>query len=321
MKRREFVGLLGGAVTSAAWLRSMRAEQPERVRQIGALINLAADHPESPARIAAFGQGLAEHGWTIGRNVRVDYRWGGGDLELFRRYAAELIALKPDVILSAGTQSVAALQQATRTLPIVFTNVSDPVGAGFVESLSRPGGNITGFMLFEFSLSGKWLELLKQIVPSVTRVAVVRNSTDSAGIGQFGAIQTAAASLGVQVSPIDVRDAGEIERAITAVTGSASITGYRNLIIALAARYKIPAVHANRLSVVDGGLVSYGPDVLDLFRRAAGYVDRVFSGEKPADLPVQAPTKYELVINQKVATALGLIMPEKLLAAADEVIE
>jgi putative ABC transport system substrate-binding protein len=331
MKRREFVGLLGGAATSAVWSRSIRAEQPERVRQIGALINLAADHPESPARIAAFSQGLAEHGWTIGRNVRVDYRWGGGDLELFRRYAVELIALKPDVILSAGTQSVAALQQATRTLPIVFTNVSDPVGAGFVESLSRPGGNITGFMLFEFSLSGKWLELLKQIVPSVTRVAVVRNSTDSAGIGQFGAIQTAAASLGVQVSPIDVRDAGEIERAIAAfagspnsglvVTGSASITGYRNLIIALAARYKIPAVHANRLSVVDGGLVSYGPDVLDLFRRAAGYVDRVFNGEKPADLPVQAPTKYELVINQKVAIALGLIMPEKLLAAADEVIE
>jgi putative ABC transport system substrate-binding protein len=331
MRRRQFFGLLGGAVVSGARPHRSRAQQSERVRLIGALINLAADHPEAPARIAAFAQGLAQHGWTIGRNVRVDYRWGGGNPELFRRYAAELVATKPDVILAAGTGSVAALRDATRDVPIVFTNVSDPVGAGFVESLDHPGGNISGFMLFEFSLSGKWLELLKQIVPAVSRVAVVRSSTDAAGIGQFSAIQTVATPLGLQVTPIDVRDAAEIERAIATfaripnsgmiVTGSASITSYRNLIIALAAKYKIPAVYPNRLSVVDGGLASYGPDALDLFRRAAGYIDRVLNGEKLAELPVQAPTKYELVINRKVANALGLAMPEKLLATADEVIE
>ena len=331
MRRRELFGLLGGAVALVVSPRGGRTEQPERIRQIGSLLNLAADHPESPARIAAFAQGLAEHGWTIGRNVRVDYRWGAGNSELFRRYVTELVAAKPDVILAAGTGSLAALHDATRDVPIVFTNVTDPVGEGFVESLNRPGGNISGFMLFEFSLSGKWLELLKQISPSISRVAVVRNSTDRAGIGQFSAIQAVAPSLGVQVSPIDVRDSGEIERAIAAlarlpnnglvVTGSASITGYRNLIIGLAAKHKIAAVYPNRLSVIDGGLISYGPDVLDLFRRAAGYVDRVLNGEKLAELPVQAPTKFELIINQKAANALGLAIPEKLLASADEVIE
>jgi putative tryptophan/tyrosine transport system substrate-binding protein len=331
MKRRDFIGLLGGAIVPAVWPQGSRAQQAEPVRRIGALINLAADHPESPARIAAFAQGLAEHGWTIGRNVRIDYRWAGGNPELFRRYAGELVAMKPDVILAAGTGSVAALRDATGDIPVVFTNVSDPVGQGFVESLDHPGGNVSGFMLFEFSLTGKWLELLRQIVPSVSRVAVVRSSTDPAGIGQFGAIQTVATSLGLQVTPIDVRDAGEIERAIAAfgripngglvITGAASITGYRNLIIALAAKYKIPAVYPNRLSVLDGGLACYGPDAVDTFRRAAGYVDRVLKGEKPAELPVQAPTKYELVINRRVANALGLAIPEKLLATADEVIE
>jgi putative ABC transport system substrate-binding protein len=331
MRRREFFGLVGGALVPVAWPHNSLAQQSERIRQIGALLNLAADHPESPARIAAFAQGLAEHGWTIGRNVRVDYRWAGGDPELFRRYAAELVAMKPDVILAAGTGSVAALRDATRDVPIVFTNVSDPVGAGFVESLDHPGGNISGFMLFEFSLGGKWLELLKQIAPSVSRVAIVRSATDASGIGMFGAIQTVATSLGLQTTPINLRDSAETERAIAnfarvpnsglVVTGSASISSYRNLIIALAAKYRIPAVHPNRLSVVDGGLASYGPDVLDLFRRAAGYIHRVLNGEILAELPVQAPTKYELVINRKVASALGLDLPEKLLATADEVIE
>ena len=328
MKRREFITLLGGA---AAWPLGARAQQPERMRRIGVLMNLPADSPEAPARVEAFAQGLAELGWTIGHNVRIEYRWGAGNAEAFRKYAAELMAYAADVILASGTLSVAALQRTTRSLPIVFTLVSDPVGAGFVDSLAHPGGSTTGFMLFEYSLSGKWLELLKQITPSVTRAAVLRDSANLAGSAQFGSIQAAARSLGMDVSPVNVRDAGEIERAIKTfagrpgggliVTGSASATVYRELIITLAARYKLPAVYANRFNVTGGGLISYGPNYVDQYRRAAGYVDRILRGAKPADLPVQAPTKYELVINLKTAKALGLTVPDTLLARADEVIE
>jgi putative ABC transport system substrate-binding protein len=328
MKRREFITLLGGA---AAWPLGARAQQPERMRRIGVLMNLPADSPEAPARVEAFAQGLAELGWTIGHNVRIEYRWGAGNAEAFRKYAAELMAYAADVILASGTLSVAALQRTTRSLPIVFTLVSDPVGAGFVDSLAHPGGSTTGFMLFEYSLSGKWLELLKQITPSVTRAAVLRDSANLAGSAQFGSIQAAARSLGMDVSPVNVRDAGEIERAIKTfagrpeggliVTGSASATVYRELIITLAARYKLPAVYANRFNVTGGGLISYGPNYVDQYRRAAGYVDRILRGAKPADLPVQAPTKYELVINLKTAKALGLTVPDAVLARADEVIE
>jgi ABC-type uncharacterized transport system substrate-binding protein len=326
--RREFVALLGGA---ASWPLAARAQQAERVRRIGVLMNLASDSPEAPARIGAFAQGLAELGWGIGRNVRIEYRWGAGDADAFRKYAAELMTYSPDVILASGTLSVAALQRITRSVPIVFTLVSDPVGAGFVDSLARPDGSTTGFMQFEYSLTGKWLELLKQITPSVTRAAVLRDSANPAGSAQFGAIQAASRSLGIEVSAINVREATEIERAIKAfagrpdggliITGSASATVHRGLIITLAARYKLPAIYANRFNVNGGGLISYGPDYVDQFRRAAGYVDRILKGEKPADLPVQAPTKYELVINLKTARELGLTVPDALLARADEVIE
>jgi putative ABC transport system substrate-binding protein len=270
-------------------------------------------------------------GWSDGQNVRFDIRWGVNDVDLDRRYAAELVALAPDVVLAAGTLSVAALQRVTRTLPIVFVGVSDPVGAGLVDTLARPGSNVTGFMLFEYSSSGKWLELLKQIAPRLTRAAVLRDSANPAGIAQFGAIQAAASSLGVYVSPINVRNAGEIEHAVGAFAGSAngglivtpgaSDSVYHHLIIALAAQHKLPAVFAFRFDVTSGGLISYGVNHVDQFRRAAGYVDRILKGEKPADLPVQAPTKYELVINLKTAKALGLTVPPSLLATADEVIE
>jgi putative tryptophan/tyrosine transport system substrate-binding protein len=330
MNRREFITLVGGA--AAAWPLAARAQQAEQLRRIGVLMAAAADDPEFQARMAAFLQGLAQLGWTDGGNVRIDTRWATTNADHLRRDAAELVALAPDVLVAAtGTATVAPLLQATRSVPIVFVPVIDPVGAGFVASLARPGGNATGFTMFEYGLSGKWLELLKQIVPGMTRAAVLRDPAIASGIGQFAAVQAVAPSLGVELSPVDVRDAPEIERAVTAfarssngaliVPGSAPATRHRDLIIALAARHRLPAVYASRYFVTDGGLISYGPDLIDQYRRAAGYVDRILKGEKPADLPVQAPTKYELVINLKTAKALGLEVPDKLLATADEVIE
>ena len=321
--------LLGAA--AAVWPVAARAQPRERMRRIGVLMNRAAGDREGQTRVATFQETLGQLGWSDSRNVRIDIRWGANIVDLERKYAVELVALAPDVILASGTQSVAALQRITSTLPIVFVGVSDPVGAGFVDNLARPGGNVTGFMLFEYSLSGKWLELLKQIMPGVMRAAVLRDAANSAGIAQFGAIRASATALGVDVSPINVRDAGEIERAIAAfartandglvVTPSASEREHRDLIIALAARYKLPAVYGLRNNTSGGGLVSYGPDLDDQFRRAADYVGRILKGEKPANLPVQAPTKFELIINQKAANALGLTFPPTLLAIADEVIE
>ena len=329
MRRREFITLLGGA--AAAWPLAARAQQVERARRIGVLLGgttatTTTDRPE----IAAFVQALQQLGWTDGRNVRIDYRAGLGNADAVRRYAAELVALAPDVILTAGASVLAALLQATRTVPIVFVSVVDPVGNGFVESLSRPGGNATGFMQFEYSLSGKWLELLKQVAPGVTRAAVLRDGT-TAGIGQFAVIQSVASSVGVEVSPISLRDEEEIERGLTTFarspnggligTASALALVHHDLIIRLAAGLRLPAVYSRRLFAASGGLISYGFDILDQFRRAAGYVDRILKGDKPADLPVQMPTRYELVINLKTAKALGLDVPPTLLARADEVIE
>jgi putative ABC transport system substrate-binding protein len=294
-------------------------------------MNRAADDAEGQALFAAFQQAMQQLGWSDRRNVRIDIRWGANDIELDRKYAAELVALAPDIILASGTLSVVALQHVSRTVPIVFVQMSDPVGAGLVDTLARPGGNTTGFMNFEYSLSGKWLELLKEIVPSVKRAAVLRDAGTPAGIGQFSAIQGAAQSLGVEVSPVSIRDTGEIEHAVAAfarsanaglvVTASASASAHHDLIITLAARYKLPAVYSDRFNVTGGGLISYGPDRTDQFRRAADYVDRILKGEKPADLPVQAPTKLELVINLKTAKALNLTIPTSVLARADEVIE
>jgi ABC-type uncharacterized transport system substrate-binding protein len=329
MRRREFITLLGGA--AAAWPLAARAQQGERIRRIGVLQSLAADDPEGQTRLAAFAQGLQQSGWTIGRNVQIDTRWAAGDAERFRRYAAELVALAPDVILAVGAAAAGPLQQATRTVPIVFTVVSDPVGAGYIDSLARPGGNATGFTNFEYGISGKWLELLKQIAPSVTRAAILRDPAIASGTGQWGAIQAVAPWVGVEVIPVNMRDTGEIERSVAAVarsarsglivTGSALASIHRERIITLAARHKLPAVYYERFFVTAGGLIAYGPDFIDLYRRAAGYVDRVLKGEKPADMPVQAPTKYELAINLKTAKALGLEVPATLLARADEVIE
>jgi putative ABC transport system substrate-binding protein len=328
MRRREFIALFGAA---AAWPLAARAQQRERMRRIGVLMTLAADDPEGQARLTAFVQGLQELGWTDGRNVQIDYRWSAGDAERIRRYAAELAALAPDIILAGGGAVVPSLLQATRTIPIVFTQTPDPVGAGFVESLARPGGNVTGFTVFEYGIGAKWLELLKEIAPHVTRAAVIRDAAIASGIGQWGAIQTAAPSFGVELRPVDVRDASEIERAVAAfarspnggviVAASTLAIVHRELITTLAARHKLPAVYSNRFFVRSGGLISYGPDSVDPHRRAAGYVDRILKGEKPADLPVQAPTKYELAINLKTAKALGLEVPPSLLARADEVIE
>jgi putative ABC transport system substrate-binding protein len=328
MRRRQFITLLGA---TAAWPLAARAQQSDRIRRIGVLMSVAAEDPEGPARTAAFAHGLQQLGWSVGGNMRIDYRWGAGDGDRIRRYAAELIALAPDVILATGSATLGPLLQATRTVPIVFVHVPDPVGAGFVDSLPRPGGNATGFTLFEYVTSGKWLELLKEIAPRTTRAAVIRDPAIPSGIGQWGAIQTAAPSVGVEISPVNVRDVGEIERAVTAfahssnggiiVTGSALTQVHRDLIVRLAARHKLPAVYFERFFVTGGGLVSYGADMVDQFRRAAGYVDRILKGEKPADMPVQAPTKYELVINLKTAKALGLDVPPTLLARADEVIE
>jgi putative tryptophan/tyrosine transport system substrate-binding protein len=329
MKRREFITLFGGA--AAAWPLAAHAQQTERMRRIGVLMNVAADDPEAQARNVAFLQGLHELGWTDGRDVRIDYRWAAGDADRLRRYAAELVALAPDVVLASGTSTVGPLQRASGTVPIVFVGVTDPVGAGFVNSMARPGSNATGFISFEYGLSGKWLELLKQIAPGVTRVAVLRDPEISGGTGQFGAIQSVASSFGVELSPINVRDAGEIERAIAAfarssnggliLTASGLAFVHRDLIIALAARHKLPTIYYYRIFVSAGGLVSYGPDPHNQYRLAASYVDRILKGEKPADLPVQAPTKYELAINLKTAKTLGLEIPSSVLALADEVIE
>ena len=329
MRRREFIAGLGSA---AAWPVVARAQQPARMRRIGVLMNLAADDPESLTRIAAFHQGLQEVGWNIGRNVQIDYRSGLGDADRYRRYAAELVALAPDVILATGGTTVKPLLQATRTVPIVFVQMIDPVGQGYVASLERPGGSVTGFMIVEFSISGKWPELLKQIAPSVTRVAVLRDPALGSGTSQFAVIQAVAASLRMEeVTPVDVRDVGETERAVAAfargsnggliVTTSTLAQVHRELIITLAARHRLPAVYPFRFFVTGGGLISYGPDTIDQYRRAAGYVDRILKGEKPADLPVQMPTKYVTVLNLKTAKTLGLAIPETLLATADEVIQ
>jgi putative tryptophan/tyrosine transport system substrate-binding protein len=328
MRRRQFITLLGGAV---AWPLAARAQQGERVRRIGVLLPAAPDDAEQQSWLGAFLQGLAQSGWITGRNIRIETRWTRFDPEETRKYAAELVALAPDVILAAGNSTVRPLLRLTRTVPIVFPVAADPVASGLVKSLARPGGNATGFMSFEIGISAKWLELLKEIAPGVKRAAVLRTLATAAGPGQFGAIQAVAPSLGVELRPIDSEDAGEIERAIVAFAsepsgGVIAATGggvlkHRELTVALAARHRLPAVYAYRIHVMSGGLMSYGLDNLDQYRRAAGYVDRILRGEKPADLPVQAPTKYELVINLKTAKALGLDVPPTLLARADEVIE
>ena len=330
MRRREFVTLLGSAAASSlSWPLAVRTQQGEHVRRIGVLMNV--DDADQRVSYAAFLQVLQELGWTDGHNVRIDTRWAGGYASEIRKEAAELAALAPDVIVATGTASLAPLLEKLRTVPIVFANVADPVGAGFVESMSRPGGNVTGFVQFEYTLSGKWLELLKQIAPGVTRVAVLRDPAITSGIGQFAVIESVAPSFGVEVSAINVRDADEIKHAVTAfarspnggliLTASALAVVHRELIIALAAQYKLPAVYYRRYYVASGGLISYGYDVVQQYRGVAGYVDRILKGEKPADLPVQAPTKYELAINLKTAKALGLSVPQSLLARADEVIE
>jgi len=328
MKRRTFITLLGGA---AAWPLAARAQRTERVKRIGIQSTLAADDAVAQTRNAAFFQALQQLGWTIGRNVQLDARWGSIDRNISRRYAAELVALAPNVILATGSMTVGPLLQTTRDIPIVFVHVADPVAAGFVQSLSHPGGNATGFTQYEYGVTAKWLELLKQIAPGVSRVAVFREAAIRSGIGQFTAIQAVAPSLGVEVSPLNIADAAEIERAVAAfartpnggliVTGSGPAVRHRELIVALAGRHRLPTVYFDRAFVAGGGLCSYGPDLVEQYRQAAGYVDRILKGEKPADLPVQAPTKYELVINLKTATALGLDLPPTLLARADEVIE
>jgi len=328
IERRKFIAALSGAV---AWPLVARAQQPDRVRRIGVLQPAAADDPVFQARLAAFVQSLQQLGWTDGHNVRIDTRWATTDAAEIRKQAAELVALAPDVILAAGDSTVPPLLQATRTVPIVFPVVFDPVGAGFVASLARPGGNATGFMNAEYSMGGKWLELLKEIAPTVTRAAVLRDITISSGIAQFGVIQAVAASVGVEVIPVNMLNVDEIERSVETfarapnggliATASGLAVSYRDLIVTLAARHKLPAVYWERFFVAAGGLISYGPDLVDNYRRAAGYVDRILKGEKPADLPVQAPTKYELAVNLKTAKALGLAVPQSILARADDVIE
>jgi len=329
--RREFITLLGSAAT--AWPLVARAQQSGGMRRIGVLINFAPDDPAGQSRVTAFLQALAQLGWTEGGNARIAIRWGAGNAERIRKFASELVALAPDVILTSGSPATGPILQITRSIPVVFVQVADPVGGGFVQSLAQPGSNATGFTNFEYSVAGKWLELLKEIAPGVKRAIVLRNLTTAAGPGQFGAIQAVAPSLGVEVSPINVRDAqqdaGEIERAIAAFAhvsnGGLVVTGgsaaSREPIISLAAQHRLPAVYPDRVFVAEDGLIAYGPDRIDQYRRAAGYVDRILKGEKPADLPVQAPTKYELVINLKTAKTLGLDVPPSLLARADEVIE
>jgi putative tryptophan/tyrosine transport system substrate-binding protein len=327
--RREFITLFGGAAVT--WPMAARAQQRERMRRVGVLTPFAADDAEGQARLTAFAQALQQAGWTLGQNLRLDYRWGDGKPDTMRKHAANLVELAPDVILANSSAAVSPLLQVTRTVPIVFAAVADPVGAGYVESLAQPGGNATGFTALEYQFAGKWLELIKEIAPRVTRLAVLRDSAIAAGPGQFGVLQAFAPSLGLELRPVDLREAGEIERSINTfaqgsnggliVTGSPAATAHRNLIVALAARNRLPAVYYLPVFCAAGGLICYGVDFLDQFRRAAGYVDRILKGEKPADLPVQAPTKYELAINLKTAKALGLDVPPMLLARADEVIE
>jgi putative ABC transport system substrate-binding protein len=328
MRRRQFIAGLGGAAT---WPIVARAQQPARTRRIGALFNLSSDDPEALSRVTAFAQGLQQLGWSDGRNVRIDFRWSAGDAERARRYAAELLELAPDVVVASGDGAALPAHQAIRTAPIVFVNVGDPVTLGLVESLARPGGNATGFMNFEYGLSAKWLELLRQVAPHVKRVAVLRDPTSAGNSGQVGALQAVAPTLGIELTQINNRDAAAIERGIAAfarqpngalvMTAGAQGAALRQTIIALAARHRLPAVYPFRYYATAGGLLFYGPDQIDQFRLAAGYVDRILKGEKPADLPVQAPNKYELVINFKAAKALGLTIPETLLATADEVIQ
>ena len=328
MRRRDFIGVVVGLI---AWPIAARAQKRGEIRRIGVLMDRAADDPQGQARLLAFRHALQQLGWSDGYNMRIETRWGEDDVERERKYAAELVALAPDVILASGTLSVAALQRVTHTLPIVFAAVTDPVGDGFVDTLSSPGGNTTGFMLFEYSLSGKWLELLKQVAPRVTQAGIVRVPNLPSAAAEFASLQAVAQYIGVEITPLNIRDPGQIERAVAAFARSAnsglilppSASGsvHRNLIITLAARYKLPAVYTYRFAVTEGGLISYGPDAVDQFRRAAGYVDRILKGEKPGDLPVEAPTKYELVINLKTAEALGLDVPTTLHASADELIE
>jgi putative ABC transport system substrate-binding protein len=328
MKRREFIGLVGGV--AIAWPLAARA-QGERIRRIGLLWATSEDDPVAQARQAAFLQGLQQLGWIDGQNLRIDVRWAAGNPASARQYAAELVALAPDVILASGGAIIGPLLQATHTVPIVFTIAADPVGSGYVDGLSRPGGNATGFMLFEYSLCGKWLALLKEIAPSVTRAAILRDSAVNSGIGQFAVIQSVAPSVGVDVSPINMVEAAEIERAIAAfarstnggliLTASGLAQVHRELIVSLAARHKLPAVYYEPEFVTAGGLISYGPNLLNEFPPAAGYVDRVLKGEKPSELPVQAPNKYEMMVNLKTAKALGLVIPQAVLARAEEVIE
>jgi putative tryptophan/tyrosine transport system substrate-binding protein len=329
MRRRDFIKVMAGSA-AATWPLLARAQQGERARHIGVLMNVPEDEPNGQARFAAFLQGMQQLGWANGRNIQIDTRWGGNDAKM-RKNAAELVALAPEIILAAGSASMGPLMQISGTVPIVFLNVPDPVGAGYVNSLARPGGNATGFSLFEYSIGGKWLDLLKQVAPEVNRVAVLRDSAISAGLGQYGAIQSAASSFGVEASAVNLRDAYEIERDIAAfattsgggliVSASPVATRHRDLIVKLAARHKLPAIYFERYFVADGGLISYGPDIIDQYRRAPSYVDRILKGEKPADLPVQAPTKYELVINLKTAKELGLNVPNTLIGRADQLIE
>jgi putative ABC transport system substrate-binding protein len=328
VNRRDFISLLGGA---AAWPRAARAQQGERTRRIAIIMPATADDPVWQARLGAFLQGLALLGWTIGRNAHIDIRWGTPNISELRRQVAEMAALAPDVILAGGASTMGPLMEAVRTVPIVFTLGNDPVGSGYVDSLARPGGNITGFMSYEFSIAGKWLELLKEIAPGVTRVAVLRDASQAFATSLFAAMQAVAPSLGVEVIPVNLRNAAEIERSVESFArspngglipvSSAAAVRHRDLIIALAARHKLPAVYWERFFVTAGGLVSYGPDLVDQFRQAAGYVARILKGEKAADLPVQASTRYELAINLKTAKALGLTVPPTVLARADEVIE
>jgi putative tryptophan/tyrosine transport system substrate-binding protein len=329
MKRREFIAGLASAV---AWPMKTRAQQSERIRHIGVLMSTNAEDEDGRARSVSFLRALNELGWTEGRNLRIDTRWGGaGDHERMRRHAAEMVALGPDLIMATGADAVAPLLQASRSIPVVFAVVPDPIGAGFVNSLARPGGNATGFTSFEYGIGAKWLELLTEVAPGIRRVAVIRDPGISAGIGQFGAVQAMAPSVGVEVNAVNVRDASEIERSLETfallpnggmvVTGSASAVLHRELIVTLGAKYKLPTVYYRRVFVTAGGLMSFGPDFLDQYRRAADYVDRILKGEKPGNLPVQAPTKYELVLNLKTAKALSVTIPPTLLARADEVIE
>ncbi len=332
MRRRQFISLIGATVAlPIAGTFAARAQQSAQVRRIGVLTSSAADDSQAQARFAAFLQGLGQMGWSVGRNLQIDYRWGGGNAARYPQDAAELVALAPEVILAAGGSVVGPLQQVTRTVPIVFILVTDPVGSGYVASLARPGGNATGFTEWEFGISAKWIEILKQVAPGVTRAAILSDPSQPAGFGQVGAMQSVAPSLGIEISPLNVRDAPEIERGLTAfvrgsndgliVLPSGPAVVHRELIIKLAGRYKLPAVYPFPFYVSSGGLIGYGPDELEQFRQAASYVDRILQGEKPADLPVQAPTKYVTAINLKTAKALGLTIPTTLLSTADEVIQ